>query len=71
MCFIRFWIRLINTTVHFVQVRLCNFVNKKRWKRITFYVLRDFGYIIMKPSPCILNFISTINWEFYKTDFVK
>ena len=34
--FIRFWIRLINATMHIVQTRLCNSVNQKWWKRITF-----------------------------------
>ena len=34
--FIRFWIRLINSTRHIVQIRFCNSVNQKWWRRITF-----------------------------------
>ena len=46
MYFIRFWIRLITITMHFVQIRLCNFVNQKWWKRMfqNFFLDYKFTY---------------------------
>ena len=65
---IRFCIRLITITVHFVQIRFCNVVNQTWWRRITFEKsFFDFGYIIIKTSPCISYFVSTIKTYFVKT----